>query len=531
MTSLPLKKFIKDGLSSQVKRMDRFNTQVELRRNKRIQCLSQKRIKTKDDSWEGYGGARGGAGGEAEEEAEGGEVEPEKERGELEQTIQDAMKEIHSEDIHLQKKGLKTINTIVTYYNDDTLEDIVSIMVDLNMLNLGTLLDSDNVDIVYDILVILSNAALSEMAHAVVDHGILEKTITLIQHSTARIRDQAVWCISNAIGGNVHLRDTVLSKDEHTTAIKYAIKCAEETEHISNLAWLICNLCMGNPLPKTNIVTHFLIPAIGSLWFDNTNAMRTKGDISYRCLQAIKHLTSRENEYIQLALDWAIFPTVFQFLTHLDAPLTIAEACAIIVNVASGTAEQSTCVRNTEVWDMLAAVLTYDLPIKIRQIIEKEMALFLSNVLQDMDNNDPLYCHDLILKVLSVIPSTSSKVVHESSYVIRVLTLASMSPETTAASAIIRTLLDNGMMMESIKRIIALPDTTARLNGLASLVQLCESRYMTRVIAVAEEIKLDQTLIVLSGHTDAQSQALLNRLFTYFEREEEGDYDDYEYER
>lgn len=490
------RKEFKKTLSVKDGRKKRETNMIEIRKGKRLEGSRKRRMK-EHPAVE----CTGGAGGPSETV----DIAP----LDVTKWISDAVASIRSGDTVRRKEGLMTIRKIISLEDDDMIpfEMVLSTGI---VMDAVTFLDSGDLEEVYQAIWFFTNIASSTYTSVIVEFdGLFERVIMFLQHDDARIRDQAVWCVANVVGDRPEFRDMFYARAEHMAAFMCAMEHANEAEHLNNLAWLVQNLCLGNPRPSIEIVTSFLIPVIGMLLFEDADAgkLRENHEIVNCGIYAIRLLSDKQDEYIQVILDHGILPTVVQFLNH-PSPSVVLGSCKILANVASGTTEQTAYIRDGELWDMLYGIMHFKFSAKVRSEIEKEICFFMSNAVIDMTKGDPLFGHLLFHHLISIVPGASSKVVQEASFLI-------INLIKQAESGVVMELLDHGLM-EALKTLIGSPITEARHNGLTSLNFLCKT--YPRVISAAEALGVDEMLSEMDGTVDERSQGFVNVLLgVYFD--------------
>ena len=450
--------------------------------------------------------SRGGAGGDGDSDKLG-----------VAKWIEGAVAAIRSGDRAQRKEGLMTIRKLISL-DDEEMIPFDFVLSTGIVTDATAFLDSDDLEEVYQAIWFFTNIASSSHTNIIVEFdGLFYRIIRFLQHGDVRIRDQAVWCIANVVGDCVEYRDLFYAFPDYVTAFMFALDHIEDSDHLGNLAWLTQNLCLGNPKPNIDIVAEFLIPVIGTLLFEDSAAetLRESHEVVNCAIYALKLLTERQDEIIQVVLDCGVLPTVVQFLNH-PSPAVVLGACQILGNVASGEKEQTAHVRDGELWNILFGITHFKFAAGVKSSIEKEVCFFLSNLVLDMEKGDPLYGHPLIQHVISLVPHATAKVVQEASFL--VFNLVQESGEDVIVS-----LLDEGLL-KAIYKMIGSAITDARHNGLVVLKNLCKS--YPRVVSQAEALGIEDKLNEMDGVVqDKRSQELINYLLGICFNRADGDSD------
>lgn len=429
--------------------------------------------------------------------------------------VGDAVAAIRSADPGERKEGLTTIRKLISLDDEEMIpfELILSTGI---VMDATAFLDDTDPEVVYQTIWFFTNIASSSYTSAIVEfEGLFERIIMFLQHGDSRVRDQAVWCVANVVGDCVEYRDMFYAKDEHMAAFMFAFEHIEDTEHLNNIAWLVQNLCLGNPRPPVDIVTTFLIPVIGNLLFEDVTEgkLRENHEVVNCGIYSLKLLTDKQDEHIQVILDHGILPTVISFLNHPSASVVLG-VCQILSNVASGTTEQTVHVRDNELWNILFGIMHFKFSAKVKADIAKEICFFMSNVVIDLASGDPLYGHPIFQHLISLVPGASSKVVQEASFL-------AFNLVEQGGDEIVHNLLENGLL-GAVKKMIESPITESRHNGLVILKNLCKSQ--KGIPSAAEALRIDTKLEELDGCVDERSQSLVNVILgVYLDKEDEED--------
>lgn len=107
-------------------------------------------------------------------------------------------------------------------------------------------------NILVEALWILVNIASRESDHVnyLVGNEIIPKILPLLEHSSFQVQENVIWILANICGESLVYRNEML-KNGFASKFDHFLKDFEGPESIvSCSAWLISNLCRGEPFPN-----------------------------------------------------------------------------------------------------------------------------------------------------------------------------------------------------------------------------------------------------------------------------------------
>lgn len=265
MSAIRLEERAKDfqrGLNLDEIKRKRDQSQVELRKKKRLEHTSKKRALA------GKVPQVGGEEGEevrvnreclAEELLERYEVLGREGCGV--EKLRVLVEVVEGGDLNLQVKALEAIKKVLSVDHNPPLQLLFS----LNIApSLAQLLLSPSEAILHEVIWIVVNLAAgpTEVTAGLVAAGCLPPLVALISHNNDDISSLAVWALSNIAGDSLSHRDLVTSLGAIETVMTLLSQPKElRTEHLEGLTWFLSNLCRGFPPPPDHLVD-LILPMI-----------------------------------------------------------------------------------------------------------------------------------------------------------------------------------------------------------------------------------------------------------------------------
>lgn len=164
---------------------------------------------------------------------------------------------IEQNDYYEASKIAVKIRKAVSYDDNPPLADLVNCGVIPHLIKVIDENGFDNVDLLDECVWIIANLAAGTSKHVqyLIDYGIIDKALLLINHPSDNAKDNAVWILANISGDSFKARDMILE-----CGIVHRIEVALDgfaflPAFLSRVAWLISNLCRGKPYPKFSEVT------------------------------------------------------------------------------------------------------------------------------------------------------------------------------------------------------------------------------------------------------------------------------------
>lgn len=229
---------------------------------------------------------------------------------------------------------------------------------------------NDN-EFVFDAAWILTNLATgdAQTVAALVNAGVIEASAALLKEEDPAILDQVIWLLSNIAGDDVAYRDRVIAAGVGESTVKrIETRPSMEAQFLSNLCWLLSNLCRGKPPPPDGLATAFfrVMPRLA--------ACGNAQVISNTCW-IISYLTDANSTRVQELLNLKLAPVLVNWLNHSDQDVQIP-ALRCIGNIVTGDDLQTQTLLNLDVLDRLMPLINAQ-----RRALVKESLWALSNIL------------------------------------------------------------------------------------------------------------------------------------------------------
>ncbi|CAG9325317.1 unnamed protein product [Blepharisma stoltei] len=202
---------------------------------------------------------------------------------------------------------------------------------------------------------------------ALVEKGIIEKMIALMNSPIDELREQAIWCIGNICADSETTRNIVLQYSGLSLLVD-SILTSQKESLIKNATWALSNICRTKPLPEYSI----LCPAIPALF----KVFQTFSDIETlsNCLWAFAILSEESVDAGQKLIDLGATSRIFEFINDKESELQLP-AIRIVGNISAGPDPQTEFILNSQAPILLAKELKSN-----RKSIRKEAVWSLSNL-------------------------------------------------------------------------------------------------------------------------------------------------------
>jgi len=216
----------------------------------------------------------------------------------------------------------------------------------------------------------LTNVASSIYTSSVADiPNAIDHLVKLLCSFSPEVREQSAWCLANIAGDCPDYRDEVLKQGAMSAMIMNIQEPANESL-LTTVVWAVSNLCRGKPQPDLSLVAQVIQPLFQVI--ENCKL----DEVLIDALWALSYISDGSDNRIDSVLKGGN-----GFTEHLakilvgDKPKLIAPALRILGNFASGSEVQTQAVIDAGVLDVAPQVL--DSP---KKNIQKEMCWLLSNI-------------------------------------------------------------------------------------------------------------------------------------------------------
>jgi hypothetical protein len=234
----------------------------------------------------------------------------------------------------------------------------------------------------------LATGSDSTVAHLVTAR-LIETAATFLKDDDSSTLDQIIWLLSNIAGEAVHYRDLVIAAGVGESVIKrIESRPSMEAQYLTNLCWLLSNLCRGKPAPPDGLATAFfrVLPRLASVGNPSV--------ISNTCW-IISYLTDANSTHIQDLLNLKLAPALVNWLNHSDQDVQIP-ALRSVGNIVTGDDLQTQTMLNLDVLDKLVPLINSS-----RRCLVKESLWALSNIMAGTpDQINKVYQHHIFAELI-----------------------------------------------------------------------------------------------------------------------------------
>lgn len=326
-------------------RRRRNEVTIELRKNKRDECLLKRRNVPQTDS------------------TDEDETDRSINHTNLEMIVQNAS----SNDPGVQLNAVQAARKLLSSDRNPPIDDLINSGI-LPIL-VHCLKRHDNPSLQFEAAWALTNIAsgTSHQTQAVVNAGAVPLFLELLHSLHQNVCEQAVWALGNIIGDGPQLRDYVIRLGVVPPLLSF-IKPDIPLSFLRNVTWVIVNLCRNKDPPPPVETIKLLLPALCML------IHHSDINILVDTVWALSYLTDGGNEQIQMVIDSAVVPNLVPLLSHKEVKVQTA-ALRAVGNIVTGTDEQTQVVLNCDALSHFSSLLNHP-----KEKINKEAVWFLSNI-------------------------------------------------------------------------------------------------------------------------------------------------------
>ncbi|KAI8874070.1 ARM repeat-containing protein [Ramicandelaber brevisporus] len=326
---------------------------VEIRRQKRDETLSKKRMTTVDPS---------AVSDSEDEEAAANQI-----MRKLNENLPKMLEEIYSSNVDQQLQAATLFRKLLSKERQPPIGEIIATGV---VPRLVELLGSQHQLVVFESAWALTNIAsgTSSETATVVNAGAIPRFVELLSHPSADVREQAVWALGNIAGDSTSFRDQALQSGAMQPLCALLLSSNSKQALLRNATWSLSNLCRGkNPAPSWDMIEPAL-PVFARLIYIED------GEILTDACWALSYLTDGANDKIQSVIEAGVCRRLVELMMHPSSNVQ-TPALRTIGNIVTGDDQQTQAVINAGVIPALLHLLASP-----REGIRKEAAWTISNI-------------------------------------------------------------------------------------------------------------------------------------------------------
>ncbi|AFP65451.1 importin alpha (nucleomorph) [Chroomonas mesostigmatica CCMP1168] len=206
----------------------------------------------------------------------------------------------------------------------------------------------------------------SEQTIALVNEGVIEPLINLLENPKSAMKEQCAWALGNIAGDSPQCREKLLELDIIGPLLRQ-MNSPNRLEFLRNLTWTLSNLCRGKIIKKTNFAVTIL-PILKKFIFSEDTIILS--DVCW----ALSYLSDGSRERIQLVIDLGIVQRIVELLMHSRISIQ-TPALRILGNIATGDNLQTQVVINCGILPCLLTLLNSS-----HKQIKREACWTISNI-------------------------------------------------------------------------------------------------------------------------------------------------------
>jgi hypothetical protein len=264
----------------------------------------------------------------------------------------------------------------------------------------------ENAKLQFEASWVLTNIASGEshQTQAVVDAGGIPAFLEILRTGDIETKEQVVWAMANIAGDSAKLRDQCLQAGTMDAFLGCLVQYEGRNEMLKHATWGISNLCRGKPRPQFEYVSKampYLCRLLGC----------SEPEVLTDALWALSYIADGDEQYINLLLESGVIGTVVQALgcgnDEYGTP-----AIRVVGNVATGSHQQTQVILSCGA----LAHLPHFLHAKKSNLV-KEACWLLSNVTAGTpDQIQAVVDAGLLSKVLDLCLGGSSHLVRKEAF-------------------------------------------------------------------------------------------------------------------
>eukprot|EP00286_Rhodomonas_abbreviata_P005228 CAMPEP_0181330344 /NCGR_PEP_ID=MMETSP1101-20121128/23845_1 /TAXON_ID=46948 /ORGANISM="Rhodomonas abbreviata, Strain Caron Lab Isolate" /LENGTH=360 /DNA_ID=CAMNT_0023439585 /DNA_START=305 /DNA_END=1384 /DNA_ORIENTATION=+ len=201
---------------------------------------------------------------------------------------------------------------------------------------------------------------------AVVNHGVIEIFVDLLENSSPDVKEQAIWALGNIAGDSVKCRNLVLDSGVINPLLKQ-IQNNDRISFLRNSVWTLSNLCRHKPGPTLSD-TKDILSVLSKLIFSEDIEVLT--DVCW----TLSYISDGSATRIQALIESGISKRLTELLMHKNFSIQ-TPALRTVGNIVTGNDLQTQVVINCSVVPCLLVLLNSP-----KKAIKREACWTISNI-------------------------------------------------------------------------------------------------------------------------------------------------------
>eukprot|EP00038_Savillea_parva_P014571 m.11372 g.11372 ORF g.11372 m.11372 type:complete len:532 (-) comp2839_c0_seq1:217-1812(-) len=235
----------------------------------------------------------------------------------------------------------------------------------------------------------------SEQTEAVARSGAVPQFIRLLSHSKVDIKEQSVWALGNIAGDSPELRDYTLAEGVLAPLLHFVTDPSSKLTMVRNATWTLSNMCRGkNPAPNFESIRD-AVPVLAQLLH------HTDVEVMTDAAWALSYLTDGDNDKIQAVVEAGVVPRLVELLEH-GKPAVMTPALRAVGNTVTGTDSQTQAVLDAGALQAFIGLLNSP-----KENLRKECCWTISNVTAGTKEQIQAVCDANLIPPLIHIISTA----------------------------------------------------------------------------------------------------------------------------
>ncbi len=215
------------------------------------------------------------------------------------------------------------------------------------------------------------NIASKEATHVnfLVSLEIIPIALRLLAYPLRAVQENALYILANVADESTGYRNMILDQGVADALDAFADKADFDAEIISNVAWLISNLCGGKKRPPFEAIAPFM------RYIHNFLTTSTNEETLLYCMWALEHITHGDESEIEEVLQMDILEDLFKCLRSNSDRLKLA-TLRTIANILTESDVQTQVLMNRGLIDAVFPLLQ-----DANKSVRKQAGLVFSNLM------------------------------------------------------------------------------------------------------------------------------------------------------